>query len=276
MDSFRLWGFDTHGWSERTRTLYCIHLQGVQVWLDYERPGTLVQKASRADLTAYLSTKPPTPETRNSICSALHGFYEWQKESGKRRDDPSETIPRLKTRVPVPKALDAPIVDYLLAVANTKGTYDRCIFTVLLFTGARATEARTLEWAAVEGDAWLRIHGKGDKTRMVPLHTEVRHALSAQREATGSRWVFPSPVNSEFPISDGAFYRRVRTLGRQAGVPDLHPHVLRHSFSTRLVEQGADIRTVQELLGHASIQTTQRYLRVRPLGLVAAVEKLSW
>lgn len=275
LDAFKIWGFDTRGWSLRTRTMYGQHITILEVWLTTER-GTSVQKANPADILAFLSTRPPTPETRNSICSALHNFYTWLKQIGRRRDDPTAEIKRLPTRTPVPKALDASQANLLLATANAAGPRAHAAVATMLFTGARATETRTLEWTALEGDAWLRIHGKGDKTRIVPLHQTVRHSLGRWRAASpSSRWLFPSPLDAEQTLSENTMYEMVRSVGSSAGIR-CHPHMLRHTFATRLNDLGTDLRTIQELLGHASIQTTQRYLRVRPLGLKAAVERLSF
>lgn len=274
LDHFRMWGFDSRGWSVRTRSLYGFHIQAAERWLNDH--GNSLIRATQADLAGYLSTKPPTPETRNSISSALAGFYMFLVDTDRRKDDPTARLKRLKSSRPVPKALDTNTTGYLLATANTRGVYSRTLFAVLLYTGARAAETRHLEWTSIEGDAWVRIYGKGDKTRVLPMHRVLRHALTEQRSDVASRWVFPSPRTPEEPISETALYRRVQRIGRQAGIPNLHPHVMRHTFATRLVEQGIDLRTVQELMGHASIQTTQRYLRVRPLGLQSAIDGLGW
>lgn len=276
IDAFRMWGFDTRGWSPRTREMYGQHITILNVWLHAERD-TTVQKATERDLLAFMSTRPPTPETRNSICSAVHNFYVWLKHLGRRRDDPSEKIKRLPTREPVPKALEQADANLLLGAANARGRRAHAAIATMLYTGTRATETRTLQWTALEGAAWLRVHGKGAKTRMVPVHPAALQALHEWREESpSSHWVFPSSVNPEAAMSDGMFYRLVRALGKAADLPHLHPHVLRHTFATRLMEQGAELREIQELLGHAHIGTTQRYLKVRPLGLRAAVDRLTF
>lgn len=99
-----------------------------------------------------------------------------------------------------------------------------------------------------------------------------------REECPDPRWVFPSPygkVKSK-PLSSTWVRNVIRRVGEDAGIPELHPHLLRHTAATRLLNQGVDIRTLQELLGHASLQTTQIYLRVRPVNLRGALEGLEY
>lgn len=274
--TFTLWGFDTRGWSPRTRELYGYHVTCLHEWLTTQRDQTAV-KASAQDLLAFLSTRPPSAESRNSICSALRAFYAWLVATDQRRTDPTVGLTRFRRRASIPKALELAAASLVMAAASVRGGRDRAIVATMLYAGPRAAETRSLEWTALEGDAWLRIQGKGNKERMVPLHKAARLALRDWHEiAPGSRWIFPSPWDTERHISPSAIQALLKKIGVAAGVPGLHAHMLRHTFATRLMEQGADIRTVQELLGHANVNTTQIYTRVRPMNLTAAVERLSF
>lgn len=274
--TFGLWGFDTRGWSARTRELYGYHIRCLHDWLATERGQALV-RASSEDLLKFLSTRPPTPESRNSICSALRAFYAFTIATGQRKSDPTTNLTRFRRNPSVPKALDPAVASLVMAAASVRGPRDRAIVATMLYAGPRAAETRSLEWSAKEGDAWLRILGKGNKERMVPLHTQARSALRDWAEvAPGSRWIFPSPWDNERQISPSAVQALLKKIGASVGVPGLHPHALRHTFATRLLEQGADIRTVQELLGHANVSTTQIYTKVRPSNLTAAIQRLSF
>ena len=148
----------------------------------------------------------------------------------------------------------------------------------MLYAGLRLNEVRTLPWTDFSPDgAWLTFEGKGRKTRTLPLHPKARSALERWRRATVSGlYVFPSPQGEDRPLSKSHINKRFRELREEAQVPSLTPHVLRHSFATRLMESGADLRTVQEALGHASPKTTAVYTRVRPAGLLEAVERLTY
>lgn len=274
--AFSLWGFDTRGWSKRTRALYSYHVKVLEHWLATERDQT-VRRASQQEILAFLSTRPPTPETRNSICCALQAFYCFLVSTERRRDNPIDGIARFRKTNAVPKALDTETASYVLAAAHAAGAFRHAIIATLLYTGVRNAEMRSLEWTALEGDAWLRVHGKGNKTRVIPMHRTVRTALKEWRETVvPSRFIFPSPRIPERSISASTVNKLLNAHGEQTGVPGLHPHMCRHTFATRLLEQGADIRTVQELLGHANVGTTQVYTRVRPASLVAAMERLSF
>ena len=161
---------------------------------------------------------------------------------------------------------------------------DRALFELAYASGLRAEELVTLDVESVDFDAErVRVEGKGGKTRLVPAG---EHALrgaralprraAARRSTTAdvrARAAVPVEVGRRLPTSD--VRRRLRTLGAAArrsapALADAHPHALRHSFATHLLEGGADLRAIQELLGHASISTTQVYTRVESARLRAA------
>jgi integrase/recombinase XerD len=129
-------------------------------------------------------------------------------------------------------------------------------------------------------DGWVRVLGKGSKERLVPIHDRARQALAGylalrERRFSGratSAEVFVGRTGRK--LSRVQFWRDLRALGRKAGLKiELHPHLLRHSFATHLLTGGADLRAVQELLGHSSLATTQIYTHLAPAGLKAAHEK---
>lgn len=146
---------------------------------------------------------------------------------------------------------------------------------LLFHAGLRRDEARMMRWPAWQG-AYLRVSGKGAKDRDVPVNSPLHQALTGWQRRNGqSSWMFPGPR------SDGAMSKSwvalvVREIGEAVGLEGLHPHVGRHTFATRLLELGADLREVQLLLGHESVETTEIYTYVRPVRLQAAVDRLDY
>ena len=227
------------------------------------------QKDDLASLGRRWAGLAPATVARKS--SALRQFYGFLVDEGLRRDDPSPALPRPPARRPLPKILSHDEVERLFAVAEQEAEGDRMeavrlltLLELLYGSGLRATELVSLPLAAVPRDApFLTVTGKGGVARMVPVSQRAKQALArwlALRQGEG-RFLFPSR---------GAHLTRVRLfqllkeLAVRAGLPPekLSPHVLRHAFATHLLEGGADLRVVQELLGHSSLATTQLYTHV--------------
>ena len=271
---FERYGFDVKGWSRNTRRNYSLRVCAAAEWLAGQRH-IGVRDATTTDLRAYLSSTPATASNRNNVRQALVAYYGWLQHQGVRDDNPAAPIQRLPQPRPLPKALASEDARKVLAAA---ARYDPmwCAFTSLLFyAGLRRDEARTLEWPAFEDTSWVRFVAKGSQWRSVPLHSVAASAIGAWRARCPSpRWVFPSPVIPTQPIGTSAVGRHLRRIGEVAGVGGMHPHKARHSFATRLLESGVDLRTVQEALGHAELSTTAIYLRVRPAGVARAVTSL--
>lgn len=275
--TFGRWGFDTRGYARNTRVAYSKRLSTCHRWLRADgRPGLL--EVEPADLRAWLASLPANVHTRNHSLRALQSFYAFAVETGLRGDDPTATFVPLRTPRALPKALDWGRVGELLEVADREqGQRWSALVAVLAYQGMRADEVRTLRWDALEGEGWqwLRWTAKGSKDRVLPLHPEVRRRLRAwQQQCPDPVWVFPSPRLEGRPCSDGWIRQRLRAIGDAAGITGLHPHKLRHTFATKLVEEGVDLVTVQELMGHALLTTTQIYTKVRPERLVDAVGRL--
>lgn len=272
---FRAWGFDALGWREGTRNAYAKRIAAGDRWLHAHR-GICVTAASRDDLRAWLSQLPPNPHTRNHSRNALVGFYRFLADTSARVDDPTTGIGALPEPASVPKALSQVVAGDVLDAAAGFGPMWDALVALLLFAGLRASEVRTLQWVQVQGE-WLMIEGKGGKQRMLPIAPPAAERLAAWRaECTDARWLFPSPRIPDRPLSDGWMRGKVRAIGDAAGIVGLHPHALRHTAATELLERGADVRTVQEFLGHASLQTTQIYTKVRPERLLEAVGRLTF
>lgn len=216
--------------------------------------------------------------------SALKQFYKFLYSEGVREDDPTRTLSAPKRRAALPKVLSVDDVDRLIETAERgaatpqKSSAARLraqrlytLIEVLYATGLRVSELVALPVAAALRDARLiEITGKGGKERLVPLSHAAQAAMKdyvALRSAEGayekSPWLFPSHGDSGH-LTRQHFARELKDLAVAAGLPatKVSPHVLRHAFASHLLQNGADLRVVQQLLGHADISTTQIYTHV--------------
>ena len=199
-------------------------------------------------------------------------------EVGAREDNPAELLSSPKKPQRLPRVLKATEVAALLdSIPGTTPLElrDRALFELAYACGLRAEELVTLDLEAVDFDAEsVRVEGKGGKTRLVPVGEHARGALERYLargrptlavEGAGDRALFVSKSGRRLSTSD--VRRRLngwarRAMSRSPGLAQAHPHALRHSFATHLLDGGADLRAIQELLGHATISTTQVYTRV--------------
>jgi integrase/recombinase XerD len=202
--------------------------------------------------------------------AAIRGLLRQRVQTGAQTEDPTRLIPTPKLGKPLPKTLSPDDVERLLlapAGEPWRVERDRALLEMIYASGARVTEAVTLKSDAVDPQVRVvRLLGKGSKVRLVPLGARAREALHAWME--GGRRRLAALQRSDFvfltrtgkPMHRNDAWRVVKRCALAAGLPlDLSPHALRHSFATHLVEGGADLRSVQEMLGHASIQTTEVY-----------------
>jgi len=214
--------------------------------------------------------------TRARKIAAVRGYHRFLVAEGYSRDDPTVLVDVPRRSLALPKALTVERVVRLVETPDRTtplGARDAAILEFLYATGARVTEAATVGLSDLDLDsATVIVTGKGSKQRLVPLGS---HARSAIREYLPIRLELLSKrertdvlfVNARGrALTRQGLWDIVKRNGRRAGIDAaaLSPHVLRHSAATHMVEGGADLRTVQEMLGHASISTTQVYTRVSP------------
>ncbi|MGE4351736.1 MAG: site-specific tyrosine recombinase XerD [Bdellovibrionales bacterium] len=237
--------------------------------------------AGEDDVRAYiLSLKDVSPRTQARRLSALRQYYRFLASEKVRGDDPTRNIDAPKMGRSLPKYLsEAEVLSLLKAVHKTKG-YEgarlRAMLELLYASGLRVTELVTLPLGAVLFDRGLvQVRGKGGKDRVVPLGDpaieaikewmEVRKAaLKAGATRPMQLALFPSARSKTGTLTRQRFFQILRQIGIEVGLmPErLSPHVLRHAFATHLIEHGADLRSVQTMLGHADIATTQIYTHV--------------
>jgi integrase/recombinase XerD len=244
------------------------------------------------DLRSYLadlSARGFAATSQSRRLSALRQFFGFLYGEGLRRDDPTGTLDSPKRQVPLPKALDEADVARVLDQADQEATTGetaalrlRALLELLYGTGMRISELVGLPvTVARRNDDFIMVRGKGGRERMVPLSSAARRALDAWMTVRSS---LPRHADSPylFPAASGSGYlarqvvaRELKALATRAGVPAaaVSPHVLRHAFASHLLQNGADLRAVQQLLGHADISTTQIYTHVLEKRLVELVNR---
>lgn len=251
--------------------------------------------ASRDDVEAYLihcDAQGLAKSTRARRLSAIKQLYRFAFEEGWRTDNPAIQISGPGRDQRLPKVLTEAEVDRLLQAAREMGTRreDRvrntCLMELLYATGMRVSELVSLPVSAARGDPrMLLIMGKGGKERMVPLSPPARAALTvwlglrdtAQDAARGkgkpvSKYLFPSTGRLGH-LTRHMFYLLIKDMAVHAGISPakVTPHTLRHAFATHLLANGADLRAIQTLLGHADVATTEIYTHVLDARLTALV-----
>ncbi len=294
-EEFLSWLEVERGRSPRTLEAYRRDLGAYQ--RDVEaRTGHGIDGASAADAAAHLAALRRT-HGASSVAraqSSLRGFHRFMVEEGARGDDPTLDLPSTSVADLLPKALSEEETGRLLGAVVGTGPLvlrDRALLEFLYGTGARVGEVVGLNLGdvaeAVESSALalVRVLGKGDKERLVPLGSMARAALADWLSGQGrplvvpKRWRRRSDAEAVFLNARGGRLTRVGVFGvvkkyaaRVGLEAKVSPHVLRHSCATHMLSRGADVRVVQELLGHASIATTQRYTKVSPEHLRRAYE----
>lgn len=209
--------------------------------------------------------------------SALRQFYRFIVSEGVRADDPTSTIESPKQTRTLPKTLTEAEVGHLIKTAAGMGGSNSlrlvCLLEMLYSTGLRVSELVGLPISAVsEGAQFIVIKGKGGRERMVPLSDPAQKAVSnyirlrqqfagSDEDGTRAQWLFPSKTSVVGHLTRQRFAQLLKELAKAADMPSdkVSPHVMRHAFATHLLRNGADLRSVQKMLGHADIATTQIY-----------------
>ncbi len=256
------------------------------------RQGREIVSAGAEDLRAYLRSLEQAGMAGSTAArrlSSLRQFHKFLYNEGIRDDDPSAGVDGPRPTRSLPRTLSEGDVSRLLNEArNHKDTPEdrrlRCLIEVLYATGARVSELVALPSGALTPDPrFLMIQGKGGRERMVPLSEAASDALSAYRDVrerflpskdATSSFLFPSRARQGH-LTRHRFAQLLKTLAERAGLApeSLSPHTLRHAFASHLLANGADLRAVQMMLGHADISTTQVYTHVLEERLKAIVQQ---
>jgi integrase/recombinase XerD len=246
-----------------------------------------VEDLTRRDLEAFVRARMASglaPRSVARMVACVRGFYRFVSLEQKRDVSPADDLQAPRAWAALPKFLDLEEVDKLLAVpdtANPRGLRDKAMIEVLYATGMRVSELIAVRPNDLHLDeGYLTCVGKGDKERIVPLGQDavawVRRYQQNGRAALakpGSPWLFVNARDGG-PLSRVGFWKVLKEYGIRAGITsDLSPHVLRHSFATHLLERGADLRSIQMMLGHADLSTTQIYTHVLEARLRAVYDR---
>ncbi|HQT67343.1 MAG: recombinase XerD [Rhodospirillales bacterium 20-60-12] len=245
--------------------------------------GEAAHQANPATLSAYMASLAGAglaARTQARRLSSLRQFHLFLLREGVRADNPAESLEMPKLPQTLPKFLTEAEVDALLAAAaeraGTPGLRARAGLEILYATGLRISEMLSLPAASLSSDAaMLMIRGKGGRERIVPLSDVAKREAACLRAASpkGARFLFVGRDITQ-PMTRQGFALLLKQVALAAGIDParLSPHVLRHSFASHLLARGADLRSLQKLLGHADIATTQIYTHVLAERLQKLVE----
>lgn len=263
-----------------TRLAYARDIADFSGWL--ARRELALASAESGDIDAYMiscEASGLSKATRARRLSAIRQLFRFVHEEGLRPDNPAIRMTGPGRDRRLPRSLELSEIEALIAAAHAsprERTRNACLLELLYATGMRVSELVSLPVAAVRGDPqMILVRGKGGRERLVPLSPPARLSLEAwlqerdaaeaspPRGAAPSRFLFPSR-SAAGHLTRQAFFELLKVLATQAGVPldRVTPHRLRHAFATHLLAGGADLRSIQTLLGHADIATTEIYTHV--------------
>lgn len=276
IDSFILYLATERGLSVNYQLLVRRVLEAFASWCQQERKLADVAAVTTETLTDYLARRKKDGLAASSArveLVALKIFFRWLAARGKRVGDPAEPIlpPRQEKHLPeTMNEQEARLLVESITGNSPLDRRDRAILELFYASGLRLAELVQvrLESLSLE-EGWIRVTGKGNKTRLCPVGTAAREALAAYLTHARPALVRPKTQSHVFLSQNGAMLTRMRVYqivkerADAAGLGGrIHPHLLRHSFATHLLNNGADLRVIQEMLGHADIATTQIYTHV--------------
>ncbi len=257
-------------------------LAKLRVWA--EKNNFEIVKLTRRDLREWLIDLAGAKLSENSkrrLISALRGFYKFLQFDGHIAKSPAEDLIAPQKGVYLPKFLNENDIETLFAVPDISGEIglrDRAILELMYACGLRVSEAVDLKIGDMDIDAGiLTCKGKGSKTRRVPIGKSavewLKHYLTIRRKKENIEIKNLFVTSSGRPLNRQVIFKFIKEYAEKAGLEDVSPHTLRHSFATHLIQHSADIRSVQQLLGHADISTTQIYTHITDAHLRKTYEK---
>ncbi|MBU6336418.1 MAG: tyrosine recombinase [Acidobacteria bacterium] len=273
------------GSAEPTRRAYASDLEAFAGWA--RAAGVEPEQTTARDIRLFVSEcgeRGLAPSTVARKLASLRACFRTLREHGLIEQNPAELVPAPKRPSRLPEVLPADELAAMLdriPASTPLELRDRALFELAYACGLRAEEIVSLDTGSVDFDSEeLRVEGKGSKTRVVPFGEPARRALTAYLERGRRALAAPGEEEALFLSKSGRrlqsadVRRRLRIWARAASVPGrVHPHQLRHSFATHLLDGGADLRAIQELLGHEQLSSTQIYTRVESARLRRAYEQ---
>ncbi len=262
------------GLSANSRESYRRDLLRLDAWAG--KQSKALESLERADISAWLadlSREKLAPSSISRMLSAASGFYRHLQRDGHLKNNPTDNVTPPRGEQKLPRYLTEEETERFLAVPNTmlpEGVRDRAVLELLYATGLRVSELANLLVSDVDLEkGMLRCHGKGSKERLVPIGKSALHWLEiylrgkerAEVAMKGKKQLL-FLINGGEPMTRQWIWSLVSDYAKRAGLVDVSPHTFRHTFATHLLEHGADTRSVQTLLGHADLATTQIYTHV--------------
>jgi len=274
---------DERGLSARTVAAYRRDLERFSNALsrqDIAAPGQVTEHDIRRFI-AHVHRQGLGARSIQRLLSAVRSFYRWLMREGLASGNPAAQVRAPKSARKLPGTLDADAVARLLDISEDSplALRDKAIMELFYSSGLRLSELADLRWDQVDTASGLvTVTGKGNKTRVVPLGSYAAAALAAWNRVRGQFAGFDEPCvfvsNRGRPISPRTIQSRIRYWAKRQGLPQkVHPHLLRHSFASHMLESSGDLRAVQELLGHADISTTQVYTHLDFQHLASVYDK---
>jgi integrase/recombinase XerD len=262
------------GLSANTLAAYRTDLLTFQIWL--EKKGLALDEATRADLLAYLAANVRSglsPRSSARHLSTLRRFYRYLLIQGRTQADPTADVRSPVIGRPLPKNISEQGVEKLLSTPprdTALGSRDRAMLETMYASGLRVSELVGLTLNELDLTTGLvRVVGKGGRERIVPLGEEASESLREYLGQARSDLLKTQLTDAVFvtrrggPMTRQAFWQLIKRYAQQAGIgEEFSPHSLRHAFATHLLNHGADLRSVQMLLGHTDLSTTQIYTHV--------------
>ena len=270
------------GLAKNSLSAYEHDLSKLKAWA--EKNGLAMEALTRQDLREWLIDLGRTKLTDNSkrrMVSALRGFYKFLMIDGHLKNNPAENLDLPQKGLYLPKFLNQAEMDILLAapdVSTEPGLRDRALIELMYACGLRVSEAVDLKIHDIDIESGiLTTTGKGGKTRRVPVGSSavewLKSYLSVRRKKENIEIANVFVTLTGHPLNRQSIYKLVREYGEKVGLTEISPHTLRHSFATHLVQNRADIRSVQQMLGHADISTTQIYTHMTDAHLRKSYEQ---
>lgn len=270
------------GLAKNSLEAYGRDLGKLKAWAD--RNGLELLNLTRQGLREWLidlSGEKLSENSKRRLLSALRGFYKFLMFEGHIKDNPAENLDTPQKGFYLPRFLNQAEIEMLLMapdVATETGLRDRAVLELMYSSGLRVSEAVNIEIKDLDLDAGiLTCTGKGSKTRRIPVGSSavewVKSYLSIRRkkENIEIQNLFVSSLGR--PLNRQIIHSFIKEYGEKCGLEGVSPHTLRHSFATHLVQNRADIRSVQQMLGHADISTTQIYTHITDAHLKKSYEK---
>lgn len=269
------------GLSTNTLQSYARDMAKLQAWAKHQRKP--IERLERKDLREWIagmSREGLAPSSIARAVSASRGFFRFLQLDNHIDKHPAEDLKTPQRHAPLPKFLSEEEMERLLLapdITTDLGVRDRALLETMYAAGLRVSELCGLRVVDVALDAaLLRCHGKGSKERMIPIGKSAVHWLQrylAIRKAFGNQGKAELFLHRGRALTRQTAWLIIKHHAATAGVPDISPHTLRHSFGTHLMQHGADSRSVQALLGHADISTTEIYTHITDLHMRKAYDR---